>query len=68
MTGAADTTVRPRLVERSDSGCATRAVAEAVMALAVALALPGPPSGIVRVAATSTDPAESAMVRMHAGA
>ena len=67
VTGAAETTVSPRLVERSESGCAMRAVAEAVIALAVALAFPGPPSGIVKVAATSTEPAEREMESMHEG-
>ena len=63
VTGAAETTLTPRLAERAASGCDTRVVAAA----ANALLLPKPLSGIVSVAATLTLPALSTTSRMQLG-
>ena len=62
-TGAAETTVMPRLVERADTGWATNALATS----ATAVLLPKPASGMVRVAATLTLAAETRTPSMQFG-
>ena len=63
-TGAAETTLTPRLLERAATGCATKVLASA----ASSVLFPGPASGMMRVAATLTLPAEMRRSRRHAGA
>ena len=73
-TGAADSTVSPRLEEISSAGRVARTSAAAVTAAAAAaalvvavLSLSGGASGMVRTAATLTEPPETRSVRKHAG-
>ena len=67
-TGAAAVTLTPRLLEMLDVPCDTRALAAlwtaaALAAAALVLSLPAGASGMVRMAATLTLPAENRTVR-----